>query len=959
MDLSDREGVNLRLDGTVVDVSRGKDDFKALDNNKEPFNGTQANKEHPKTSQNRSYDTVSLESISKEGDGEGECTPNVAETDSLELEKQEGKNVVNLSVSQDVRPRNKNAINGYETCVENKVTIKPGPSEGAQYLLSEDEPSTVTHLLFKMGEEISENPDHNNKQSFADFQERNIDAPYDSKISNKNHPLKNNDRLDGSSNKAETDSPKHHLIYGLTETPPLHYLFFFAIQQACLAISTPLGTTAIIAQAVCAKDDLELKVRILSSTMAMMGLSTFLMTTVGVKLPIFQGPAPSYIIPLIVLMSLPEFACPEAFWARDPVTNNSVLMAMVSANNTGILQRVFQSTNISTSNPRLDKVNADLLSDTSGDVYLIPNRDVSLIRLQAYAGSLMVAGVFHFVVGITGITGIIVRYVGPVTIVPVVLLFGIYIHTVVVMFSETNWVVAVLTAGTCILFGLVLGDRKMPIPIWTPRKGFRLVWTYGHQIFAILIALFLGWLVSFIMTESGALSSDPHNIQFNARTDARGEVIAQTNWFILPYPGQFGPPGFSGAALLTFLISTIISILDSIGDYYATARVARAPPPPSYALNRGVAVEGAMSILSGSFGCGHATVSYSENIGAIGLSRVASRCVFQIVGAIYFLLAVIGKVGAVFVTIPDAVIGGSQIVTFGILIGVILSYLHLVDLQTTRNVSIIGIAVLLGMMLPHWVKKSPQGTINTGSPNLDNVITVCLSNPSVVGGIFAFVLDNLVPGTLQERGIPESDTLVTNKVNLPDTVETTNNVEDQKYYAKPGGKDIEVRVDKIEYEFDKTLEVAEERDTAACAEAQGSDGGRGREAAGRRSWYRGTRQRRGERARGSRTPQLVQRHRAAPGGEGERQQDTAAGTEAQGSDGVRGREAEGRRRALRQRRGEQANEWQRDGRSWYRGTGQRRGRGRVAAGRPQVEQSPTAAVRERASEWQRDGRSRC
>ena len=123
------------------------------------------------------------------------------------------------------------------------------------------------------------------------------------------------------------------------------------------------------------------------------------------------------------------------------------------------------------------------------------------------------------------------------------------------------------------------------------------------------------------------------------------------------------------------------------------------------------------------------------------------------IGALYIVLAVLGKVAAVFVSIPDPVIGGSQIITFGMLIGVILSYLQVVDLKTPRNVSIIGITVMLGMMLPHWVNKAPPGSINTGYPELDNVIIVCLSNPPFIGGIFAFVLDNLVPGTLEERGI--------------------------------------------------------------------------------------------------------------------------------------------------------------------------------------------------------------
>jgi nucleobase transporter 1/2 len=39
-------------------------------------------------------------------------------------------------------------------------------------------------------------------------------------------------------------------------------------------------------------------------------------------------------------------------------------------------------------------------------------------------------------------------------------------------------------------------------------------------------------------------------------------------------------------------------------------------------LNRGIAAEGFSSIISGMVGAGHATTSYSGNIGAIGITKV-------------------------------------------------------------------------------------------------------------------------------------------------------------------------------------------------------------------------------------------------------------------------------------------------------------------------------------------------
>ena len=82
--------------------------------------------------------------------------------------------------------------------------------------------------------------------------------------------------------------------------------------------------------------------------------------------------------------------------------------------------------------------------------------------------------------------------------------------------------------------------------------------------------------------------------------------------------------GFSVSIFVGFLIATIVSILDSIGDYYACAAICHVPPPPSHAVNRGIAVEGICSALSGAVGCGHATTTYGGNIGAIGLTKVCN-----------------------------------------------------------------------------------------------------------------------------------------------------------------------------------------------------------------------------------------------------------------------------------------------------------------------------------------------
>ena len=88
------------------------------------------------------------------------------------------------------------------------------------------------------------------------------------------------------------------------------------------------------------------------------------------------------------------------------------------------------------------------------------------------------------------------------------------------------------------------------------------------------------------------------------------------------FQGQWGMPTVSVAAVFGMLAAVMASIIESVGDYYACARLAGAPPPPKYAINRGIGIEGIGCLLAAAFGCGNGTTSYSTNIAVIGINKV-------------------------------------------------------------------------------------------------------------------------------------------------------------------------------------------------------------------------------------------------------------------------------------------------------------------------------------------------
>lgn len=70
------------------------------------------------------------------------------------------------------------------------------------------------------------------------------------------------------------------------------------------------------------------------------------------------------------------------------------------------------------------------------------------------------------------------------------------------------------------------------------------------------------------------------------------------------------------------MAGVLASTMESIGDYYACARLSGAPPPPNHAINRGIAVEALGCILAALWGTGNGTTSYSQNIAALGITKV-------------------------------------------------------------------------------------------------------------------------------------------------------------------------------------------------------------------------------------------------------------------------------------------------------------------------------------------------
>ncbi|XP_046545489.1 solute carrier family 23 member 1-like [Haliotis rubra] len=121
-------------------------------------------------------------------------------------------------------------------------------------------------------------------------------------------------------------------------------------------------------------------------------------------------------------------------------------------------------------------------------------------------------------------------------------------------------------------------------------------------------------------------------------------------------------------------------------------------------------------------------------------------------GAVMLLLSVMGKVGAALATMPDPALAGAIVVTCGMMITLGLSTLQYVNMNSSRNLIIIGMALFIGVFLPAWLETYPED-FRTGVKDLDKILTLILGTPMLLGGTIAILLDNTTKGSRKDRGI--------------------------------------------------------------------------------------------------------------------------------------------------------------------------------------------------------------
>ena len=173
--------------------------------------------------------------------------------------------------------------------------------------------------------------------------------------------------------------------------------------------------------------------------------------------------------------------------------------------------------------------------------------------------------------------------------------------------------------------------------------------------------------------------------------------VANAGWLQIPMPFHIGLE-FVPVAVGGVVLMAIVTSAESIGDITGTVISGANREPTDKELSGGVMADGLSSSFAAIFNA-FPQISFSQNVGLVALTGVASRYVVAIGGGFLIIAGLVPKMGAVVTTIPNAVLGGAVVIMFGLIAAAGVKMLAGIPFNK-RNMLIIGVSMAVAIGLP-------------------------------------------------------------------------------------------------------------------------------------------------------------------------------------------------------------------------------------------------------------------
>ena len=178
-------------------------------------------------------------------------------------------------------------------------------------------------------------------------------------------------------------------------------------------------------------------------------------------------------------------------------------------------------------------------------------------------------------------------------------------------------------------------------------------------------------------------------------TDFSG--LAEAPWLRIVLPLQFGLPSFQLVPCLIMCLVVTIVFIEATGMFLALGAMTGRKIVAAD-VKRGLRADALGTLIGGVFNT-FPYVSYSQNIGLVGVTGVFSRWVCAAGGVIMLALGLVPKLAFIVASVPQCVLGGAGFIMFGMVAATGIKILATVDFTTQRhNVLIVAIAIGFGMI---------------------------------------------------------------------------------------------------------------------------------------------------------------------------------------------------------------------------------------------------------------------
>ncbi|NXW95955.1 S23A3 protein, partial [Alopecoenas beccarii] len=428
------------------------------------------------------------------------------------------------------------------------------------------------------------------------------------------------------------------------------------------------------------------------------GISTVLQTTLGSRLPLVQIPSFEYLVPAMVLSS---------------------------------------HLSLSASTDRNGKVLGCSPS-------ILPHGSCPFL-LQV-SGAVLVSGLVQLLLGVLGVCGWAARRCGPMVLAPSLSIIGLSAYKEAAFFCSTNWGVALLLMLLTVIFSQHLGSCRLPFCAWPQARGGPTEPSVPTlRMFSVLLPLAAVCIVCATLSHLHMPweSLDPATAQLSWANST-----SHAPWLRIPYAGggERGWPLLTSRALAVGIAMAIGCSMNSVGCYVLCGRLLRAPQLPPHACNRGLCMEGLGSLLAGLLGTPGGTAASIANACAAGLTQAGSRRSVQVSALACVVLGMSPRLAGLFTHIPLAVHGGVLCITYAVAVGTGISYFQYADIDSGRNIFIVGFTMFMALLVPRWLSTA-LAHLATGSwVPLDLLFLSLLMVPVFLTGFLSFFMENTVSG---------------------------------------------------------------------------------------------------------------------------------------------------------------------------------------------------------------------